>query len=168
MTTKPFGQKGLQNMRVLLDTNVILDVLCAREPFLADASKVWKLCEVEKLDGHLSALSIPNIVYILRKELDPVKTKQVIDQLSLLFSIEDLKTEKPPRKTGTRGRAQNRSPVHAHFVRGYPIIDFEKSQACANSGGWGASRSGGPPWPRCCPGTWCSRRRGNPRPAPGA
>ena len=38
-------------MRVLLDTNVILDVLCAREPFLADASKVWKLCEVEKLDG---------------------------------------------------------------------------------------------------------------------
>ena len=93
MTTKPFGQKGLQNMRVLLDTNVILDVLCAREPFLADASKVWKLCEVEKLDGHLSALSIPNIVYILRKELDPVKTKQVIDQLSLLFSIEDLKAE---------------------------------------------------------------------------
>lgn len=93
MTTKPFGQKGLQNMRVLLDTNVILDVLCARELFLADASKVWKLCEVEKLDGHLSALSIPNIVYILRKELDPVKTKQVIDQLSLLFSIEDLKAE---------------------------------------------------------------------------
>lgn len=80
-------------MRVLLDTNVILDVLCAREPFLADASKVWKLCEVEKLDGHLYALSIPNIVYILRKELDPVKTKQVIDQLSLLFSIEDLKAE---------------------------------------------------------------------------
>ena len=40
-----------------------------------------------------TALSIPNIVYILRKELDPVKTKQVIDQLSLLFSIEDLKAE---------------------------------------------------------------------------
>ena len=54
-------------MRVLLDTNVILDVLCAREPFLADASKVWKLCEVEKLDGHLSALSIPNKDFLISK-----------------------------------------------------------------------------------------------------
>ena len=75
----------------MIDTNVILDVLCAREKFLEASSKVWKYCEVSKLEGYISALSIPNIVYILRKELTPEKTQQIIDSLFLIFSIADLK-----------------------------------------------------------------------------
>ncbi len=78
-------------MKVLIDTNVILDVLCARTDFLESSSKVWKYCEVDKLDGCVSSLSIPNIVYILRKELTPEKTLDVINKLFLIFSIEDLK-----------------------------------------------------------------------------
>ena len=78
-------------MKVLIDTNVILDVLCAREKFLEASSKVWKYCEVNKIEGYISALSIPNIVYILRKELTPEKTQQIIDSLFLIFSIVDLK-----------------------------------------------------------------------------
>lgn len=80
-------------MKILIDTNVILDVLCSREKFLEDSSKIWKLCEVKKLDGYVSALSIPNIVYILRKELTPEKTQQIIDQIFIVFNIIDLKTE---------------------------------------------------------------------------
>ena len=76
-------------MKILIDTNVILDVLCSREKFLEDSSKIWKLCEVKKLDGYVSALSIPNIVYILRKELTPEKTQQII----IVFNIIDLKAE---------------------------------------------------------------------------
>ena len=80
-------------MRVLIDTNVVLDVLCAREAFLPASSAVWKLCETGHLDGHLAALSAPNIVYILRKELDPETVQQIIEQLSLIFSVEDLKAD---------------------------------------------------------------------------
>ncbi len=80
-------------MTILIDTNVILDVLCSREKFLEDSSKIWKLCEVKKLDGYVSALSIPNIVYILRKELTPEKTQQIIDQIFIVFNIIDLKAE---------------------------------------------------------------------------
>ena len=80
-------------MKILIDTNVILDVLCSREKFLEDSSKIWKLCEVKKLDGYVSALSIPNIVYILRKELTPEKTQQIIDQIFIVFNIIDLKAE---------------------------------------------------------------------------
>lgn len=80
-------------MKVLIDTNVILDVLCARAEFLEDSSRVWKYCEVNKITGVVSALSIPNIVYILRKELDPTKTKDIIDRLMLIFDIADLKAE---------------------------------------------------------------------------
>ena len=80
-------------MKILIDTNVILDVLCSREKFLEYSSKIWKLCEVKKLDGYVSALSIPNIVYILRKELTPEKTQQIIDQIFIVFNIIDLKAE---------------------------------------------------------------------------
>ncbi len=79
-------------MKVLIDTNVILDVLCNRAEFVADSSKVWKLCEVEKIEGYISALSVPNIVYILRKELTPQKTKEIIGQIMMIFRIIDLKS----------------------------------------------------------------------------
>lgn len=80
-------------MRVLIDTNILLDVLCARENFLEASLKIWKYCEVNKLEGYVSALSIPNIVYILRKELTPAKTQEVIDQLLLIFKVGDLKAD---------------------------------------------------------------------------
>lgn len=80
-------------MKVLIDTNVILDVLYKREGFYEDSLKIWKLCETRKLDGYISALSIPNIVYILRRELDPEKTLEVINNINLVFKIYDLKFE---------------------------------------------------------------------------
>ena len=80
-------------MKVLIDTNVILDVLCARKDFLEDSSKVWKYCEVNKINGYISALSVPNIVYILRKELTPEKTQEVINRIFLIFKVTDLKAD---------------------------------------------------------------------------
>ncbi|MGN0642266.1 MAG: type II toxin-antitoxin system VapC family toxin [Huintestinicola sp.] len=80
-------------MKVLIDTNVILDVLCGRAEYLEASSRVWKYCEVNKISGVISALSVPNIVYILRKELDPEKTKEIIDRLLLIFDVAELKTE---------------------------------------------------------------------------
>lgn len=78
-------------MKVLIDTNVILDVLCNRADFVEDAKKMFKLCEVNKVDGYISALSVPNIVYIMRKELDSEKTADILEKLSLIFKIADLK-----------------------------------------------------------------------------
>ncbi|MDO5558353.1 MAG: PIN domain-containing protein [Oscillospiraceae bacterium] len=79
-------------MKVLIDTNVILDVLCDRADFVEASSKVWKYCELKKIQGYISALSIPNIVYILRKELTPQKTQELISQIMLIFEVMDLKT----------------------------------------------------------------------------
>ena len=72
-------------MKVLIDTNIILDVLCKRQEFYEDSAKVFKLCEVKKIAGVISALSIPNIVYIMRKELDAEKIREILDSLSLIF-----------------------------------------------------------------------------------
>lgn len=80
-------------MKVLIDTNVILDLLCDRKAYADDASRVFKLCEVKKIEGVVSALSIPNIVYIMRKELDGERIREIIGQLSMIFTIADLKSE---------------------------------------------------------------------------
>ena len=80
-------------MKVLIDTNIILDVLCKRPDFYKDSAKVFKLCEVKRISGVISALSIPNIMYILRKELDSEKTKEILDNLSLIFFFADLKAD---------------------------------------------------------------------------
>ena len=78
-------------MRALIDTNIILDVLCDRAGLSESSSKVFKLSEVGLIEGYISALSIPNIVYILRKELNNEKTKNIIKRLSMIFKISDLK-----------------------------------------------------------------------------
>ncbi len=80
-------------MKILIDTNVILDVLCKREEFYENSLKIWKYCEIGKLKGYVSALSVPNIVYILRKELTPEKTQQIIEQIFLIFKVGDLKAD---------------------------------------------------------------------------
>ena len=79
-------------MKILVDTNVILDVLCNRPDFVESSSKIWKYCELDKLEGYISALSVPNIVYILRKELDPQKTASLIKQITMIFKVVDLKS----------------------------------------------------------------------------
>ena len=46
---------------------------------------------MSRIKGYISALSVPDIVYILRKELTPEKTKQAIDTLFLIFNVADLR-----------------------------------------------------------------------------
>ena len=80
-------------MKVLIDTNVVLDVLCKREGFYEKSSTVIKYCEINKITGVISALTIPNIVYIMRKELDRQKTVDIIEKLQLIFTVADLRAD---------------------------------------------------------------------------
>lgn len=80
-------------MKVLIDTNIILDVLCNRKEFVEEATRVFKLCETKKITGYISALSITNIIYIMRKELSVEKIKEIIEKLFLIFEIVDLKAD---------------------------------------------------------------------------
>lgn len=54
-------------MRVLIDTNVILDILEKREPFYGASSDVLSLCASNKINGFIAFHSVSNIFYILRK-----------------------------------------------------------------------------------------------------
>ena len=75
----------------LIDTNVVLDVLCDRASFADDSERLLNLCETDSVDGCLSALSIPNLVYITRKELDLESVENVVRTLETTLAIVDLK-----------------------------------------------------------------------------
>ena len=54
-------------MKIMCDTNIFLDVLLEREPFVDDSSKILRLCEEHKLDGFVTASCITDIFYLVRK-----------------------------------------------------------------------------------------------------
>lgn len=80
-------------IRVLLDTNVVLDLLANRAPFAEEAAMIFKLCETRQLEGVIYALSIPNLVYVMRRELDREQISGVLQKLSAIFEIEDMRAE---------------------------------------------------------------------------
>ena len=56
-------------MKVMCDTNIILDVLLDQEPFAEASAKVLSLFEAGTLDGYTTASCITDIFYIVRKHL---------------------------------------------------------------------------------------------------
>lgn len=77
-------------MKVLVDTNVILDALMGRKEYYHDADKIIKLCADKKVMGVLAAHTIPNLFYILRKAMDIDTRRQVIFDLCNIFDIDQI------------------------------------------------------------------------------
>ena len=51
----------------MFDTNVIIDVLTNREPFVEASQTVWQMHDEGEIDGYISAVSLTNLFYIVRK-----------------------------------------------------------------------------------------------------
>ena len=77
-------------MRCLIDANILLDVLANRKSFVEDSSKIWKLCETGQIEGYISSLTFADLVYVLRKELNPGKIEEVLNSLKLIFLFTEL------------------------------------------------------------------------------
>lgn len=74
-------------MRVIVDTNVVLDVLLARSPFVKPAASVFALVEQSKIEGALCATTLTTVDYLLSQSLPLVQARQIIRDLLQLFEI---------------------------------------------------------------------------------
>jgi predicted nucleic acid-binding protein len=75
-------------MKVLVDTNVVLDVFLKRPPFYQNSFKIFQLIDQERIYGCLSASSITDIFYLLCKDRhNPGEVYKIMDELTALFSI---------------------------------------------------------------------------------
>lgn len=81
-------------MRILIDTNILIDVVARREPFFADAVKVFELCQQEKVEGCIAAHSVVNMAYILRKNFTPDELREILLRLCKIFTVEAIDLRK--------------------------------------------------------------------------
>lgn len=75
-------------MRLLIDTNVVLDVLLKRQPFFEDGVKVLKLSAREDVEEFVSASAITDIYYIANRNLkDKEKVRELLQMLLKVVSV---------------------------------------------------------------------------------
>ena len=77
----------MKPVRCLIDTNVVLDLVLAREPFVIDAVSIFSLSEAGRIELYLSSDAISTISYLVSKN----KNKQAARQtLALLLDYVSL------------------------------------------------------------------------------
>ena len=74
-------------MRVLFDTNIILDALLDREPFAEAALKLWQANLDGRLDGFVSAITPVNVFYIARRLHNYQVAIEAVSEILLSFSV---------------------------------------------------------------------------------
>lgn len=74
-------------MKLLLDTNVVLDALLGRDPWFADAAALFARVETGKCDGVLCATTITTVHYVARKVVGTEGATERIGSLMRLFDV---------------------------------------------------------------------------------
>ena len=75
-------------MRVLIDTNVVLDFLLEREPFFQDAELLFQAIASEQVIGYVSATTLTDIFYIARRHTRSIdKARQAVASTMTAMSI---------------------------------------------------------------------------------
>lgn len=78
-------------MRILIDTNVILDILQKREPFFTDSYQALRKAIETDTECLVSASAATDIFYMLRKAFHSAqKAKDRIEQLSQIVTFADV------------------------------------------------------------------------------
>ena len=106
-------------MKILLDTNVVLDVLLRRETWLADAERLWEAAEQGHVHAHVCASSITDIFYICRKLVGVEAARGIVraclDRLEIVGVTRDL--------------------LDSAFALGHPDFEDDLQVVCAVAAG---------------------------------
>ena len=76
--------------QVLFDLNSLLDVLMKREPFLADASRLWALAETHQIDGFVAGHSFTTLFYLYRRQGSNEVAYRVLRKLLQIFHVANI------------------------------------------------------------------------------
>lgn len=78
-------------MKILIDTNVVLDVLLKREPFCQKSAEVMNLSARKDIEEYVSASAITDIYYIAYRALrDKALVRNLIERLLKIVSVADV------------------------------------------------------------------------------
>ena len=74
-------------MKVLIDTNVIVDVALEREPFYAESDRILTLAEEAQIQGYVSASTFSDLYYIIRRDKGRDWTLEFLRQLATFCQV---------------------------------------------------------------------------------
>ncbi|HTM63178.1 MAG TPA: PIN domain-containing protein [Gammaproteobacteria bacterium] len=74
-------------MKILFDTNIILDLLLDRAPFAEHAQLLFEKIESGVVEGYLPATTITTLDYLLMKALTAKDAAHIIKKIMKLFEI---------------------------------------------------------------------------------
>jgi predicted nucleic acid-binding protein len=75
------------NKKIFIDSDVILDLLCKREPHYNFAAEVFTLGDYKKIDIVTTSVVYANVFYILRKVSGVDKAKEYLRKLRIMVGI---------------------------------------------------------------------------------
>ena len=73
--------------KIFIDTNILLDVAMHRNDFLKQSAAVWADCETRKVQGFVSAISLNNMHYVLKKHIDPATALEDVRLVLHIFTV---------------------------------------------------------------------------------
>lgn len=73
--------------KLFVDTNIVIDLLAKRNPFYREAANLFSLADNGGVELATSSLTIANTHYVLQRQIDPGKAKQILRKLRLIISI---------------------------------------------------------------------------------
>jgi predicted nucleic acid-binding protein len=78
----------MSKIKVLIDTNVVLDSIFQRGDFYAYAKAIFKLSEDNQIEGCISSSAVTDIFYLARKEFkDTEFVYRIVDTLTSVLTI---------------------------------------------------------------------------------
>ena len=73
--------------RLLVDTNVVLDLLAKREPFYDSAAKLFSLADKKKIALSISSLTFATTSYVLTKLKTADKSREILRRFRVLVKV---------------------------------------------------------------------------------
>ncbi len=101
--------------RILFDTNVVLDVLLDRQPYVEASAAAWAAVETGISEGMLAAHAVTTIHYLVRKEMGNIKARRIVSAILRVFGV---------------------APVDGAVVQEAlqsPLVDFEDAVTAASA-----------------------------------
>jgi len=73
--------------RILVDTNIVLDLLAKRTEFLTEAQELFTLSDKKELKLYVSSLTFANTYYILSQKMKLVNARKILRKFKVLVEV---------------------------------------------------------------------------------
>ncbi len=73
--------------RILVDTNIVLDLLAKRPEFLTETQELFTLSDKKELKLYVSSLTFANTYYILSQKMKLVNARKILRKFKVLVEV---------------------------------------------------------------------------------